>query len=140
MTTISKSMPAGSYFKLIRQFPLRPIRNQEEFDAARSVMERLAVRGEDALDSGEQDYLDALDEFISGYDKKILGDRPIRGTPRTRLRALMKDTDTTPGDLEKLLRCSHSLVSLVLSGKRELSKDNIRTMAKHFRLSADYFL
>jgi antitoxin component HigA of HigAB toxin-antitoxin module len=52
----------------------------------------------------------------------------------------MKDTQTTPGDLEKLWRCSHSLVSLVLSGKRELSKDNIRALAKHFRLSADYFL
>jgi antitoxin component HigA of HigAB toxin-antitoxin module len=32
------------------------------------------------------------------------------------------------------------LVSLVLSGKRELSKNNIRALARHFKLGADYFL
>ena len=42
--------------------------------------------------------------------------------------------------LERILRCGHSLISLVLSGKRELSKDNVRALAKHFKLSADYFL
>jgi antitoxin component HigA of HigAB toxin-antitoxin module len=52
----------------------------------------------------------------------------------------MEDTATTSRDLQKILRCSHSLISLVLSGKRELSKDNVRALAKHFRLSADYFL
>jgi antitoxin component HigA of HigAB toxin-antitoxin module len=103
-------------------------------------MERLAIRGESGLDRGERDYLDGLDEFISAYDKRALSDRPRRGTPRQRLRSLMEDSGTTPRNLEKILRCGHSLVSLVLSGKRELSKDNIRALAKHFKLSADYFL
>jgi antitoxin component HigA of HigAB toxin-antitoxin module len=53
---------------------------------------------------------------------------------------LLEDTATTPRNLEKILRCGHSLVSLVLSGKRELSKENVRALAKHFKLSADYFL
>jgi HTH-type transcriptional regulator/antitoxin HigA len=136
----SKFAPADSYLKLVREFPLRPIRNDAEYKAATAIMERLAVRGEDSLETGEKDYLDGLDEFISSYDQKALIARPRRGTPRQRLRSLMEDTETTPRDMEKILRCGHSLVSLVLNGKRELSKDNVRALAKHFKLSADYFL
>jgi HTH-type transcriptional regulator / antitoxin HigA len=141
MSTIaSKFGPTDGYVKLIRQFPLRPIRSDAEYKAAMAVMERLAVRGEDDLNAGERDYLDGLDEFISAYDQRALIDRPRRGTVRQRLRSLMEDTATTPRDLERILRRGHSLVSLVLSGKRELSKDNVRALAKHFKLSADYFL
>lgn len=132
--------PTDSYFRLIHEFPLRPIRNDAEYDAAKAVMQRLAIRGEDDLDAGEQDYLDGLDEFISSYDQKALTDRPRRGTPQQRLASLLKDTATTPRDLEKILHCGHSLVSLLLGGKRELSKDNVRALARHFKLSADYFL
>jgi HTH-type transcriptional regulator / antitoxin HigA len=138
--TQSKFAPTDSYLRLVSEFPLRPIRNDSEYKAATIVMERMAIRGEDDLDRGERDYLDGLDEFIAAYDKRALIDRPRRGTLRRRLRSLVEDTGTTPRDLERILRCGHSLVSLVLSGKRELSKDNIRALAKHFKLSADYFL
>src|SRR5580704_1778891 len=139
-TATNKFAPTDSYLRLVNEFPLRPIRNDAEYRAATAVMERLAIRGEESLDRGERDYLDGLDEFIVAYDKRALIDRPRRGTPRQRLRSLVEDTSTTPRDLEKILRRGHSLVSLVLSGKRELSKDNIRALAKHFKLSADYFL
>lgn len=139
-TTTHEFAPPDSYLKLVRKFPLRPIRNEREYKAAAAVMERLAVRGENDLDEGERDYLDGLDEFISAYDQKAWTDRPRRGTPRQRLRSLVDDTGTAPRELAKILRCGHSLVSLLLSGKRELSKDNVRALARHFKLSADYFL
>jgi HTH-type transcriptional regulator/antitoxin HigA len=141
MTTLtSKFVPTDSYLKLICEYPLRPLRSDAEYKAATAVMERLAIRGEDALDEGERDYLDGLDQFISSYDQKALASRPRRGTPRRRLQGLMEDTATTPRDLEKILHCGHSLVSLLLNGNRQLSKDNVLALAKHFKLSADYFL
>jgi len=140
MSITTKFAPTDSYLKLIRQFPLRPIRNDAEYKAATVIMEQLAIRGEDDLDPGQRDYLDGLDEFISAFDRKALADRPRRGSPRQRLRSLMHDTATTPRDLEKILRCGHSLVSLMLSGKRAMSKENIKALATHFKLSADYFL
>jgi len=141
MSTItSKFAPSGSYLRLIEQFPLRPIRSGSEYKAATAVMERLAVQGEENLDAGERDYLDGLDEFISAYDESMWTDRPRRGAPWKRLRSLVEDSGTTRRDLERILQCGHSLVSLLLRGKRELSKDNIRALAKHFKLSADYFL
>ena len=42
--------------------------------------------------------------------------------------------------LRELLQCSQSLVSLILNGKRELSKDNIRRLANHFKLQPGYFM
>jgi mRNA interferase HigB len=57
-----------SYFKLVRRFPLRRIRNEAEYDAAVEVMNALVMRGEDALDAGERDYLEALATFVSQYD------------------------------------------------------------------------
>jgi HTH-type transcriptional regulator/antitoxin HigA len=139
-TTAGKFIPPDSYFELVREFPLRPIRNDTEYKRAIVVMERLAVRGEDDLDAGERDYLDGLDEFISSYDRKALSHRPRRGTPLQRLKSLIAESGITPRDLEKIFQCGHSLVSLVLNGKRELSKDNVRALAKHFKMSADYFL
>ena len=45
----------------------------------------------------------------------------------------------TPGALAKLLGCSQPLVSLILAGKRELSKANVKKLARHFKLDAGYF-
>jgi HTH-type transcriptional regulator/antitoxin HigA len=136
----TKFAPTGSYLKLVRRFPLRPIRSEEEYKAATAVMEELALRGEDNLDPGQRDYLDALDEFIASHDRKALAVRPRRGTPGQRMRSIMNDSGTTAKEMEAILSCSRSLVSLILSGKRELSKDNIRALANYFKLSADYFL
>jgi hypothetical protein len=35
---------ADDYFKLVRAFPLRPIRNQDEYDEAGKVLNRLLGR------------------------------------------------------------------------------------------------
>ena len=71
-----------SYFKLVRKFPLRPIRSEAEYDAAVSVMEKLAIRGESSLDRGESDYLDALSTFISRYDDEKF---PLQTTIASRM-------------------------------------------------------
>ena len=42
--------------------------------------------------------------------------------------------------LAKLLGRSQPLVSLLLSGKRDLSKENVKKLAAHFKLDAGYFL
>jgi HTH-type transcriptional regulator / antitoxin HigA len=136
----TKFSPPASYLRLVSKFPLRPIRTESEYNAAKAVMEKLAVRGEQCLDEGERDYLDGLDQFISAYDENVRTDLPRRRSPSQRLHSLVEDSGLTSRELQKILRCGHSLVSMLLSGKRELSKDNIRTLAKHFRLSADYFL
>src|SRR6476660_3792352 len=71
-----------SYFKLVRNFPLRPIRDEAEYDAAVAVMEKLAISGEGSLDPEESDHLDALSTFISRYDDEKL---PLQTTIASRM-------------------------------------------------------
>ena len=141
MSTIARRKKvADSYLKLVLEFPLRPIRNDKDCDQAFSVIQRLALRGEDDLDAGEHDYLAALSCFVSLYTDKHY---PLPGdqrTPAQRLEYTMSQSGTTPVQLHKILGCSQSLVSMILSGSRQLSKANIKLLAAYFKLDAGYFL
>ena len=54
------------YLMLIRMFPLRPIRSDEELDEALNVMDGLL--DQDGLDSAEADYLAVLNDIIEQYE------------------------------------------------------------------------
>jgi antitoxin component HigA of HigAB toxin-antitoxin module len=129
----------GSYLELIQRFPLRVIRSKQEYDAAMKVMKELALRGEDDLSAGERDYLDTLDELISLYDRRHHSLGQDRRTPLQRLHYLLDQTETTPGKLKQILGCSQLLVSMVVNGERELSKENIVRLADHFKVNVGYF-
>jgi len=139
--TKKKAIPAKDlYLALVMDFPLRPIRTAERRDAAQPVLDRLAVRGEDGLAPEELDYLDVLTDLVEAYDREHHPMPTRQGTPRERLAALMDFSETTPKRLESILGLSQTAVSLILAGKRGLSKKSIAKLAEHFRLSADYFL
>src|SRR5437899_9565243 len=59
---------SASYLRLVRKFPLRPLRSEAEYDQAASIVDALAVRPEGSLDRGEQDYLDTLTLLVQAYD------------------------------------------------------------------------
>jgi HTH-type transcriptional regulator/antitoxin HigA len=142
MTMKSTSKTSGasvSYLKLIRDFPLRPLRTAGEYEAAGGAMRALTSR-KGRLDGGERDYLAGLAAFIAMYERQMLEKQLRAGTPLGRLKILMGRTGMRPQELEKVFNSSRALVSLVLHGRRELSKANIRALARHFKLSADYFL
>ncbi len=129
-----------SYLALIRRLPLHPIRTKADYKAASAMLDRLAVRDDDDLDAGERDYLETLEMLIEAYDEKHFRLGPDKRTPAQRLRYVMEQSGTTPAQLTKILGVSQSLVSLLLSGKRELTKSHILALAEHFRLEPGYFL
>ena len=61
-----KIVPSPLYLKLIRRFPLRPLRCDEELEEATKVAESLDFR--DDLASDERDYLDVLIAMIERYE------------------------------------------------------------------------
>ena len=128
-----------SYLRLASKFAPRPIANDREYDAAVTMMEKLAVREEDDLDQGELYYLDAISEFIAAYDRRHF-QFDDEQTPLERLKYVLKESETTPAALKEILQCSQPLVSMILSGSRELSKENIRALAAHFKLKPGAFL
>ena len=137
--TAPPGLPA-SYLALLRAFPLRPIRSVKEYEAAAAVLDRLAVRDNDDLDAGERDYLGTLELLIEAYDDAHVRIDAKARTPLEWLRALMKSSGTTAADLQKVLGLSQSAVSLMLHGKRGISKPSIAKLAAHFRVEPSVFV
>ena len=129
--------PAEDYLRLVRRFPLRPLRNTKEYDIAASILDELVLR--DNLSKGESDYLDALSTFVEAYDEKHFPIETEHLKPLDMLRFLMNQNDMTSADLGKLLG-SRSAASMILSGKRAMSKTHIRKLATRFKLDASVFL
>ena len=129
--------PAEDYLRMVRRFPLRPLRNDQEYDIAASILDELVLR--DNLSKGESDYLDALSTFIEAHDDKHFSIDISRLKPLDILRYLLQQNKLTPSDFGKLLG-SRSAASMILSGKRAMSKTHIRKLAKRFKLDASVFL
>ncbi|MFO0789385.1 MAG: hypothetical protein U0805_08005 [Pirellulales bacterium] len=142
MTKTGKRKASGRdndrFIDLVREFPLRPIRTKREYLAATKVMEHLAVRGEDDLNSDELDYLEVLTDLVEAFDNSRYPE-PDEGTPLERLKALLEESGTSTADLGRILGNS-GLASQIVLGRRELSKNHIRILSRHFKLDAGYFL
>ena len=132
-----RSAPSASYLALIQEFPLRSIHDDADYEAASVVLDRLAIRGEKDLDPGEADYLDALSVFIERYDEEHYP-MPNDATPLENLKFLLSENKMNTTDLGELLG-NRGLASLILNGKREISKANIRVLADRFKVSAALF-
>lgn len=129
-------VPTG-YAALVAMHPPRPLRDAVDEQNIEEIINALA--GHD-LSVDQEDYLELLADLLLKYQatKHPRAKRP--SSPHDRLKYLMQESGMTPTKLAKLLNCSQPLVSLILSGKRELSKENIRKLAAHFSLEAGYFL
>ena len=129
----------ASYFDLVRRFPLRPIRNRKQYQAASKALDELAMRGEHDLDAGERDYLAVLADLIEAYDERHHRLALSRKTPLQVLKYLMDQSRMRASDLAGVIG-SRPGASLVLSGKRQLSTAHILRLAEHFRVDPGLFL
>ena len=124
---------------LFKEFPIRPIRNESEYDAAVELMGRLAVRVEGSLSSDEQDYLDALALLISDYDEKHYRVDTSGLKPADILKYLMDQGNRSLNDLTKLLG-SKAAASYLYRGERNPSRGQCFLMAEYFGVDAGLFL
>jgi HTH-type transcriptional regulator/antitoxin HigA len=134
----SINAPNAVYLALIRKFPLRPFRSDDDYDAAVAILDALAVQPEGSLDPGEQDYLDTLTLLVEAYDDEHHQVETQRLDPLAMLRYLMEENGMRPADLGRVLG-NRGLASLILHGRRQLSKTHIRKLAEHFKVSPGLF-
>jgi HTH-type transcriptional regulator/antitoxin HigA len=76
---------------------------------------------------------------VEVYDREHLDEDSDQCDPLTMLKYLMQESGMTQGDLGRLLG-NRALASLVLNGRRQLSKSHIRKLAGHFKVSPSLFL
>jgi HTH-type transcriptional regulator / antitoxin HigA len=132
------------YWKLIKRFPLRPIRTDEELDVASEIFSELGMKG-DSLSQDENDYLDILRQQIMDYEAKSPAIQAMiaeaRSIPPQRiLQSIIEENGLSQSQLAREIGCHQEHLSAFLSGKRGLSKINAVKLGKRFCVSADLFL
>lgn len=124
--------------------PLLHIHDDESHTLALNTMEFLFDKASDSEDDPTNDLITLLASAIQRYESK---QRDIRlydakasaldGGAAT-LKLLMDSHDLKPSDFEEEIG-KKSLVSMVLSGKRSLTKTHIEKLAERFKVSPALF-
>src|SRR5262249_37521932 len=129
------------YLALVKRFPLRPIRSEAQYRQATEIMGELIGRADSpGLSAGETDYTDALGRFVGDWEYARYPIENVLKTPIDRLKYLMQQSGMNVSQLGELLGSGSGQASMILHGKRDLSKANIRRLAEHFHLNASLFL
>jgi HTH-type transcriptional regulator/antitoxin HigA len=123
------------YLALLRAFPPRPIRGDDEHRRAIEVVNGLLDRP--ALTPDEEDYLDVLGLLIADYEDSIYEHPEF--TPRDRLCHLMEEHALTQAELARRAGVAVTSLSDILNGKRRISPRVRAKIAECFGVSASFF-
>lgn len=126
---------SASYLRLVRAFPLRPLRTEEDLDRAIEVIDSLLDR--ENLNAAEADYLDVLGDLVERFEAEH---DPIEDVSDADMLAHLIDAKgVTQADVARGTRIAVSTISEVLSGKRTLSRTHIGKLARYFGVAPGTF-
>jgi HTH-type transcriptional regulator/antitoxin HigA len=129
MKTKTKAVrPKDPYLKLVRQFPLRPLRSDKELELAIGMIDYLIDR--DYLRAGEKDYLDVLSDLVERYETEKHPIAPLADGEL--LRHLLEIKGVSQVETARATRIAESTISDVLAGRRKLSRAHIGKLAHFF--------
>lgn len=92
------------------------------------------------LTPDQEDYFDLLCRLIENYEKQHEPPATSQVTGLDALQHLLEAHGMSAADLARLLEVHRSLGAMILRGERQLTLAHVRTLAKHFSVSADLFL
>ena len=118
------------YLQLVREFPLTSIRSERQLKEAQRVMDGLLAQGK--LSAGAAAYLDALSDLVAAYEDVHYPLPPASDADM--LRHLLESKDITQTELCRATKLAPSVVSEVLAGKRNFSKDMVGKLARYFNV------
>ncbi len=119
---------------MTREMP-RPIRSNKEYELNLERIEALMEKPHRS--AAESQFLELLSILVERYEEERY---PIQAPePRIALRELMISNAVTQSEISRLLGSS-GVTSEILSGKRELSKNQIRKLSQRFGVSPELFL
>jgi HTH-type transcriptional regulator/antitoxin HigA len=124
------------YLKLIRKFPLRPIRTERELDRAIAVIDALVVRMSH-LAPAERDYLDILSDIVEKYESEIYPEPDV--PPHVMLRELITLRGATQVEVAHATGIRESVLSELLRGKRAMGRKTIETLARYLHVDPGLF-
>lgn len=124
-----------TYLALIRTFPLRPIRSEDELDEAMEILDALV--GKDTLTAAESDYLAVLSDLVEQYEGQAHSILPASDAEL--LQHLLEAQDTTPDHIAQATGIAPTTLAAVLTGTQRLTREHIGRLARHFHVSPSIF-
>jgi HTH-type transcriptional regulator/antitoxin HigA len=122
------------YDALITRFVPRAIHDEQDYEDAMAVIEGLLAKPE--LHASEQEYLALITQLLAAYEATHDPVADVSGVEM--LRFLMAEHNMKQKDLVDIFK-TPSILSEVLSGKRELNKSHIEGLARRFNVSPAVF-
>ncbi len=132
-------MVTEKYKVLIERFPLVPIKNDTHLDEAHEVAQSLMLRAE-AVATDEAEYLEVLLDEIAKYESKHHALKLADLRPHELLQSFMKDHGLKQVAVQEILGVSSGVISELVSGKRELTKEHCVKLGQHFKVTPALFL
>ena len=132
MSTVDVS---PEYSALLTKFPPKVIRTEKENERYVDILHDLDRRTK-SLTRAEKELADLLTLLIEDFEERRY--QLPRAGPLDVLRFLMDEHGLKQKDLADVFGTA-SIVSEVLSGKRELNKDHIKRLSERFHVSPELF-
>lgn len=133
---MSSLTASPEYTALLRKIPPKVIRTEEENEAYTQILYDLDRRSK-ALTSAEREFAELLTLLIEDFEEKNYS-LPSSAKPAGVVRFLLDQHGLKQKDLVDIFG-TPSIVSEVLSGKRDLTKDHIARLSRRFHVSPEAF-
>src|ERR1700694_2619846 len=124
----------SEYRSLVESFPPRPIRDEKQLGHTWSRIEELLTKPRRS--SAEDDYLSLLSDMVEHWEAEHVQMPKLNGVELVRE---LLDNNQLPQRALVQIFATDSIVSEVLSGKRELQRKHIEGLANFFNVSPAAF-
>src|SRR5260370_28132455 len=132
---MSSLTASPEYIELLKKFPPKVIRTEKENEACTQLLYELDRRSK-KLTSAEKELADLLTLLIEDFEDRHY--QLPRAKPLEILQCLIDQYGLFQNDLADVFG-TPSIVSEVLSGKRELNKEHIKRLSRRFHVSPELF-
>ena len=126
---------SAEYSALLSKFPPKVIRTEEENESYTEILREFDRRS-DTLTLAEQELAGLLTLLIEDFEEKRF--QLPRAEPVETLRFLMEQHGLAQKDLVDVFG-TPSIISEILSGKRELNREQIKRLSVRFQVSPELF-
>ncbi|AKE65784.1 hypothetical protein MYAER_3446 [Microcystis aeruginosa NIES-2549] len=123
------------YLELLKQYPPRPIDNEEDLEMMQEVINRLLDKPQ--LTVEEREYLNVLGSLIYDYEENQEPIPDIYGLEL--LKFILEEKNLQKQDLLSIFE-SKSTLDNILDGQQELTPVYIQKLANFLNISPDLFL
>jgi HTH-type transcriptional regulator/antitoxin HigA len=127
-----------AYDSLLLKYRPRPIRNDREHRRALKQVEELIGRYGPTPPRAEGELIAVLSTLIESYELETMPRR--KPTPAETLDHLIESKEVTKAEVARATGIPRSTITNVISGRRQISKENVMRLATYFHVDPSVFL